>query len=76
MLEKDIQRNSPFADSDQSRGKVNATIAIYRTVIRTRRGDHINVPPVGVMNDLPSSVAGINKHEDMNERAAERASRR
>ena len=27
-------------------------IAIIRTVIKTRRGDHIEVPPVGVMNDL------------------------
>ena len=34
------------------------------------------MPPVGVMNDLPSSVTGINKHDDMRERATERASRR
>ena len=51
-------------------------VAIIRTVIKTRRGDHIEVPPVGVMNDLPSSVTGINKHDDMRERATERASRR
>jgi hypothetical protein len=37
--------------------------AIIRIVIKTRRGDHIDVPPVGVMNDLPSSVTGINKHD-------------
>ena len=51
-------------------------VAIIRTVIKTRRGDHIEVPPVGVMNDLPSSVTGINKHDDMRERSTERANRR
>jgi hypothetical protein len=51
-------------------------IAIIRIVIKTRRGGHIDEPPVGVMNDLPSSVTGINKHDDMRERATERASRR
>ena len=51
-------------------------IAIIRIVIKTRRGGHIDVPPVGVMNDLPSSVTGINKHDDMRERATERANRR
>ena len=48
-------------------------IAIIRIVIKTRRGDHIDVPPVGVMNDLPSSVTGINKHDDMSERIQERS---
>jgi hypothetical protein len=51
-------------------------IAIIRTVIKTRRGEHIEVSPVGVMNDLPSSVTGINKHDDMRERATERAIRK
>ena len=49
------------------------SIAIIRIVIKTRRGDHIDVPPVGVMNDLPSSVTGINKHNDMSERIQERS---
>lgn len=49
------------------------SIAIIRIVIKTRRGDHIDVPPVGVMNDLPSSVTGINKHDDMSERIQERS---
>ena len=31
-------------------------IAIIRIVIKTRRGGHIDVPPVGVMNDLPSNA--------------------
>ena len=47
-------------------------IAITRIVIKIRKGDHIEVQPVGVMNDLPSSVTGINKHDDMHERSAER----
>ncbi len=47
-------------------------IAITRIVIKNRKGDHIEVQPVGVMNDLPSSVTGINKHDDMHERSAER----
>ncbi len=51
-------------------------IAILRIVIKTRRGDHIDVPPVGVMNDLPSSVTGINKHDDMHERSAERTNKK
>ena len=51
-------------------------IAIIRTIIKAKRGERIEVPPVGVMNDLPSSVTGINKHDDMHERASERASRR
>ena len=48
-------------------------IAIIRIVIKTRRGDHIDMPPVGVMNDLPSSVTGISKHNDMSERIQERS---
>ena len=35
---------------------------IYRKVTRQPfKGD---IPPVGVMNDLPSSVTGMNKHRD------------
>lgn len=51
-------------------------IAIIRLVIKTIRGDRIDVPSVGVINDLPSSVTGINKHDDMRERSMERANRR
>ena len=39
-------------------------IAAIRVVIKTRRGEGIDVPPVGVANDLPSSVTGMNKHFD------------
>lgn len=35
---------------------------IYRKVTHQPfKGD---IPPVGVMNDLPSSVTGMNKHRD------------
>ncbi len=51
-------------------------IAIIRIVIKTRRGDHIDVPPVGVMNDFPSSVTGINKHDDLVERSKERSTKK
>ena len=52
------------------------SIAIIRIVIKTRKGDHIDVPPVGVMNDLPSSVTGINKHDDLVERNNERSTKK
>ena len=52
------------------------SIAIIRIVIKTRRGDQIDVPPVGVMNDLPSSVTGINKHDDLVERNNERSTKK
>ena len=40
-------------------------IALIRTLMKASKGESINVPPVGVMNDLPSSVTGINKHYDI-----------
>ena len=48
-------------------------IAIIRTIIKAERGEHIDVPPVGVINDLPSSVTGINKPDDLVERSKERS---
>lgn len=51
-------------------------VAVIRTIIRMSRGESVNVPPVGVMNDLPSSVTGISKHNDMSERSDERADRK
>ena len=51
-------------------------IAVIRSVIRTSRGESVNVPPVGVMNDLPGSVTGINKYDDMSERSKERADKK
>ena len=51
-------------------------IAIIRTLLKASRGEPISVPPVGVMKDLPSSVTGINKHNDMTERSNERAGKK
>ena len=48
-------------------------IAIIRTIIKAERGERIEVPPIGVTNDLPSSVTGINKHDDLVERSKERS---
>ena len=39
-------------------------IAAIRVAIKTMRGERIDVPPVGVANDLPNSVTGMNKHFD------------
>lgn len=51
-------------------------IAIIRTIIKAERGERIEVPPIGVMNDLPSSVTGINKSNDMSERVQERSTKK
>ena len=48
-------------------------IAIIRTLLKASKGESISVPPIGVMNDLPSSVTGINKNNDLSERVQERA---
>ena len=55
---------------------VIVAIAVIRSAIRASRGESIKVPPVGVMNDLPGSVIGINKHDDMSERSKERAGKK
>ena len=47
--------------------------AIIRIIVKAARGERIDVPPVGVMKYLPSSVTGINKHNDMSERIQERS---
>ena len=51
-------------------------IALIRTLLKASRGESISVPPIGEMNDLPSSVTGINKHNDMTERSSERANKK
>jgi hypothetical protein len=51
-------------------------IAVVRTAIKLMKGKSISVPPVGAMNDLPSSITGINKHDDMSERLIERANKK
>ena len=39
-------------------------IAAVRVAIKTWRGERVDIPAVGYLNDLPSSVTGINKHMD------------
>ena len=51
-------------------------IALIRMLLKASKGESISVPPIGVMNDLPSSVTGINKHDDMSERSSERANKK
>ena len=48
-------------------------IALIRTLLKASKGECISIPQVGVMNDLPSSVTGINKNNDMSERVQERS---
>lgn len=48
-------------------------VAIVRTLIKSSRGESIEVPPVGVLNDLPGSVTGINRHNDISDRNNERS---
>ena len=51
-------------------------IAAVRVAIKTWRGGRVDIPAVGYLKDLPSSVTGINKHDDMSERSEERRNRR
>ena len=55
---------------------VIVVIAIIRTLLKASKGESISVPPVGVLNDLPSSLTGINKHNDLTERGNERAEKK
>ena len=48
-------------------------IALIRSLQKVSKGESISVPPVGVMNDLPGSVTGIDKNDDLAERVQERA---
>lgn len=50
--------------------------ALIRIIVKAYRGERIEVPPVGVMNDLPSSATGINKHNDIKERNKERSEKK
>lgn len=51
-------------------------IAIIRTLRKASKGESISVSPVGVMNDLPGSVTGISKYNDMAERSDERSEKK
>jgi len=43
---------------------VIATAAALRVIIKMRRGEKITITPVGIANDLPDSVTGMNKYGD------------
>jgi uncharacterized membrane protein (DUF4010 family) len=52
---------------------VIVVIAILRTLLKASKGESVSVPPVGVLIDLPGSLTGINKYNDLAERGNERA---
>ena len=39
-------------------------LVIIRVIVKTKRGEKIEITPVGVVNDLPESVTGVNKYRD------------
>ena len=43
---------------------VIAAAAALRVVIKMRRGEKVTITPVGIANDLPDSVTGMNKYGD------------
>ena len=43
---------------------VIGVLVIIRGIIKVRRKEKIEITPVGIFNDLPESVTGMNKHED------------
>lgn len=43
---------------------VITVLAVVRTLIKMKKKRAINVTPVGVFNDLPESVTGMNKGKE------------
>ena len=43
---------------------VITVLAVVRTLIKVKKKRAINVTPVGVFNDLPESVTGMNKNKE------------
>lgn len=43
---------------------VIAAAAAIRIIIKMRRGERVTITPVGIANDLPDSVTGMNKYGD------------
>ena len=39
-------------------------VAVVRLIIKMHRGEEIEITPVGIANDLPDSVTGLNKYRD------------
>lgn len=46
-------------------------IALIRIIIRIVKGEDVSITPVGISNDLPGSVTGMNKNYDLHERSRE-----
>ena len=38
--------------------------AVVRVIVKKRRKEDITIMPVGIANDLPDSVTGMNKYSD------------
>jgi len=38
--------------------------AVIRSLVKVSKGKKIDIEPMGVYRDLPSSVTGLNKHKD------------
>ena len=38
--------------------------AVVRVIIKMRRKESVTITPVGIANDLPDSVTGMNKYAD------------
>ena len=43
---------------------VLTALAVIRSLIKVKKGKKIDITPVGVYNDLPGSVTGLNKHRE------------
>ncbi len=43
---------------------VLAVAVAVRLIIKMHRGEEITITPVGIANDLPDSVTGLNKYSD------------
>lgn len=42
---------------------ITVIIAIVRSIRKAKRGENVEVAPVGYIEDLPSSITGINKYK-------------
>ena len=41
-----------------------AFVAVVRLIIKMHRGEETEITPVGIANDLPDSITGLNKYRD------------
>ena len=39
-------------------------LVVIRVIIKVKRGEKVEITPVGVLNDLPESVTGMTRHRD------------